>query len=102
MAKAKKNATRSGNKQRKHTKQHLTKEQLLEQRVKALSRRILIAERYTIRSTHNEQGHGGAGLDLPKRVRDSWHYAPKDQKQRIIVWHEQTTPAAPSFTIDEV
>ena len=78
MAKAKKNATRSGNKQRTHTKQHLTKEQLLEQRVKALSKRV-------------EAAH--VALDAEQA---------RDNRPRKIIYKWGVTPAAPSFTIDEV
>ena len=49
MAKAKKNTPRSGAKQRKHTKQHLTQAELAMQKTKALARRVEKAHESEVR-----------------------------------------------------
>lgn len=78
MAKAKKNTPRSGNKQRKHTKQHLTQAELAMQRTRALSRRVEEAND----RLEKEQAKSKAPLR--------------------IVYEWGSTPAAPSYSIEVV
>lgn len=78
MAKAKKNTPRSGAKQRKHTKQHLTQAELAMQRTRALARRV--------EKAHEQLEEKQAESKTPLRIVYSWSH----------------TPAAPSFTIESV
>lgn len=80
MAKAKKNATRSGKPQRKHTKQHLTHEELDKQKVAALSRIVETAHKYV-------------------GTRSEGHYAPNTKENLVINWKWGATPRKPYFTI---
>ena len=77
MAKAKKNATRSGAKQRKHSKQHLTQAELSMQKSRALARRVAVA--------HGALEHANQSTRVQHRIVYSWG----------------ASPAAPSFAIVE-
>lgn len=78
MGKAKKSAARSGAKQRKHTKQHLTQAELSMQKSIALARRVSEAHEQLARVT-TETG-----------------------KQHRIEYSWGSTPAAPTFEIVRV
>lgn len=78
MAKAKKNTPRSGAKQRKHTKQHLTQAELAMQRTRALARRV--------EKAHEQLEAEQTESKTPLRIVYEWGF----------------TPAAPSFTIESV
>lgn len=80
MAKAKKNAARSGNKQRTHTKQHLTQEALAQQKSNALSRAVATAHKYIGDRTEG-------------------HYAPNTKKNLTLQWTWGDTPRKPRFTV---
>ena len=78
MAKAKKTTPRSGAKQRKHTKQHLTQAELAMQRTRALARRV--------EKAHEQLEEKQKESKTPLRIVYEWSH----------------TPAAPSFTIESV
>ena len=78
MAKAKKNAARSGAKQRKHSKQHLTQAELAMQRTRALSRRV--------EEAHKILEEKQAESKVPLRIVYEWG----------------VTPAAPRYSIEVV
>lgn len=78
MAKAKKNTPRSGNKQRKHSKQHFTQAELAMQRTRALARRV--------EEAHKVLEEKQAESNAPLRIVYEWG----------------PTPAAPRFLIEVV